>query len=316
MKLIENAHYHSVRVFSNLENRFNLKHKHKYNYDKVLYVNNNTLITITCPIHGDFEQKPSDHLQGNGCQICGELQCRKSKTIPILKVIEKANKVHNNRYTYTENINYINNNTSLEVICDTHGKFEISMTSHLKGSGCNKCAIEFRARKLSITYKEFVEKAKIKHLNFYTYPTEDSKYTSLGKSKVLITCPIHKNFTQLAKDHLDGSGCKYCAWSNKEGNGGFKFDKPGMLYYFKVSDGINIAWKIGITNLSIEKRYSSKERYKFSNIVTFKFLNGKDAYDIEQKILKENKKHLYTGVSLLESGNTELFNKDVLYGRD
>ncbi len=29
-------------------------------------------IIITCPYHGDFIQSPSDHINGNGCQTCGE----------------------------------------------------------------------------------------------------------------------------------------------------------------------------------------------------------------------------------------------------
>ena len=42
----------------------------KYNYDKFVYVNAHTKSIITCPIHGDFEQTPSNHLQGKGCKEC------------------------------------------------------------------------------------------------------------------------------------------------------------------------------------------------------------------------------------------------------
>lgn len=48
----------------------NSVHGHKYNYDKVVYVGSHTPVIITCPIHGDFKQKPYSHLQGKGCGCC------------------------------------------------------------------------------------------------------------------------------------------------------------------------------------------------------------------------------------------------------
>jgi hypothetical protein len=42
-----------------------------YNYSNTEYIDINTSLTITCPIHGDFEQRPADHLSGHGCSKCG-----------------------------------------------------------------------------------------------------------------------------------------------------------------------------------------------------------------------------------------------------
>ena len=50
----------------------NIVHSNKYNYSKVIYENCNSIICITCPIHGDFWQEASNHLYGNGCSICRE----------------------------------------------------------------------------------------------------------------------------------------------------------------------------------------------------------------------------------------------------
>ena len=41
-----------------------------YDYDKVDYITATTKVIIRCPTHGEFEQKPSNHLQGQGCPIC------------------------------------------------------------------------------------------------------------------------------------------------------------------------------------------------------------------------------------------------------
>ena len=42
-----------------------------YDYSKVVYVDNKTLVCIICPIHGEFWQRPSTHIsQKCGCPIC------------------------------------------------------------------------------------------------------------------------------------------------------------------------------------------------------------------------------------------------------
>ena len=50
--------------------RANLVHKGKYSYENVKYIASNKEVYITCPIHGDFLQKPVYHLQGHGCNEC------------------------------------------------------------------------------------------------------------------------------------------------------------------------------------------------------------------------------------------------------
>jgi len=49
----------------------NLLHNNKYKYDKSNYITDKTKIVITCPIHGDFQQTPNNHLRNkNGCYKC------------------------------------------------------------------------------------------------------------------------------------------------------------------------------------------------------------------------------------------------------
>jgi hypothetical protein len=45
-------------------------HGNKYDYSLVNYVNAHKKIVISCPDHGDFEQKPHNHLRGSGCLGC------------------------------------------------------------------------------------------------------------------------------------------------------------------------------------------------------------------------------------------------------
>lgn len=45
-------------------------HGNKYDYSKTKYVRALSQVIITCPIHGDFLQKPNGHLNGQGCPYC------------------------------------------------------------------------------------------------------------------------------------------------------------------------------------------------------------------------------------------------------
>lgn len=45
-------------------------HGNFYGYDKVSYKNNKTCVAINCPTHGEFQQRPYNHLQGEGCPAC------------------------------------------------------------------------------------------------------------------------------------------------------------------------------------------------------------------------------------------------------
>lgn len=67
------------QVLSNeqFKTRSDVTHAGTYGYSKVTYKNYYTPVIINCPKHGDFLQKPSEHLAGNGCQICGEITKRK-----------------------------------------------------------------------------------------------------------------------------------------------------------------------------------------------------------------------------------------------
>ena len=108
-------------------------HGDKYDYSKVNYKDRKSTITIICPIHGDFEQTPSKHLQGHGCPKCGG-----SLKLNTLEFIEKAIKIHGEKYDYSK-VEYINATIPVTIICPIHGEFLQSPHSHLSGSGCAKC---------------------------------------------------------------------------------------------------------------------------------------------------------------------------------
>lgn len=45
-------------------------HGEKYDYSKTFYQNQSTPVKIVCPLHGEYFQKPVEHLRGKGCPTC------------------------------------------------------------------------------------------------------------------------------------------------------------------------------------------------------------------------------------------------------
>ena len=45
-------------------------HGGKFDYSKTQFHKVRLFVTITCPVHGDFEQRAASHLNGNGCKHC------------------------------------------------------------------------------------------------------------------------------------------------------------------------------------------------------------------------------------------------------
>jgi hypothetical protein len=130
-----------MKKLSNTESiqKASLVHNNFYCYDKSIYINSRKLVTITCPIHGDFEQKANNHLNGAGCSSCKQEKIANSRRLSFDDVIIRSSKIHNNFYDYSL-VKYKNNRLPVTIICPDHGKFKQNIESHLKGSGCPKCA--------------------------------------------------------------------------------------------------------------------------------------------------------------------------------
>lgn len=133
-------------------------HGDKYDYSKVEYKDNKTKVCIICPKHGEFWQRPDNHLHGQGCKKCGDLIRFKNKKTYQEDWIKEAKKLHNNKYDYSK-VEYINATTKVCIICPIHGEFWQKPYSHMQGQGCPICNESALEREI-IT---FLENEKIKY---------------------------------------------------------------------------------------------------------------------------------------------------------
>lgn len=179
-------------------------HGDKYNYSKVKYINSATKVCIICPIHGEFWQRPNDHICGKGCAKC-VWDRQKNKTENF---IERSRKIHGEKYDYSL-VNYERVDKKIKIICPIHGVFEQTPNSHLVGQGCVKCSHDAKRR----TTKQFIEEARKVHGDKYEYSLVDYRQSF---EKIKIICPTHGVFEQAPHHHLEGRGCPLCSSSQGE----------------------------------------------------------------------------------------------------
>lgn len=183
-------------------NDFKKKHGDKYDYSKVIYVNSKTKVIIGCPKHGNFEQTPNRHKQGDGCP-----KCSGTKKITQGEIIDQFKEKHGeNTYDYSKVI-YVNSMTKVIISCPKHGDFEQTPSHHKGGQGCKKCGYKKNGDKKRNTTEKFIAESKGIHGDRYDY----SKVIYINSNKkVIIVCPEHGDFKQLPASHTQGFGCWRC----------------------------------------------------------------------------------------------------------
>ena len=77
-------------------------HPAKFNYNSTVYTKWGEKVVITCPIHGDFEQTPREHLSGRGCNACGRVTTREKQVSNTETFIKKARAIHGDKYSYSK----------------------------------------------------------------------------------------------------------------------------------------------------------------------------------------------------------------------
>lgn len=274
--------------------RFGVTHKHRYDYSKVEYVNSSTPVEIICKTHGSFFQVPYEHMKGANCPLCAFSEKSRGSHYTQDRLIDEFKAIHGDLYKYND-VNFVRIDKLVTIICRKHGEFEQLPYVHKQGSGCPVCAGQ------NLDTEKVVSQFREVHGSRYSYDLVEYKGV---EKKVKIYCPVHGEFEQLPTSHKSGNGCPSC------GEYGFDGNKPAILYYLKIDNGL--AYKIGITNSTVEERYKKYELPRISIISIWSFEIGFDARNIESDILKKHSIHKYIGEPLLSSGNTELFDRDVL----
>jgi len=134
-----------------------LKWGDKYSYTKTKYVSTAKKLIITCPIHGNFEQRADGHLK-YGCEKCHH----DGRKISFKEFLERANKLHGDKYEYNEN-DYVDASTKIPIKCKKHGIFHQRPSDQMAGYGCPVC----KGSKGEYRISEFLNSLDIKFISQY-----------------------------------------------------------------------------------------------------------------------------------------------------
>lgn len=288
----------------------NVKFDNKYSYPDVVFESLDDKINIICPVHGCFTVTARKHLNSTtGCPACGRDSITKHQIGTTEDFLTKGKIVHNKYYTY-DKVRYQGSNTKVIITCPVHGDFEQVPNAHLNGSGCKKCGIIRRTKKITSSLKELEQKLLDKYSNS-VYDYSKAVYIN-ACTPLTVTCKFCGKDITSSPSKLQERIFSCSCVSDRNYTGGFKPYLPGILYYLRVEHEGFTAYKIGITNRSVVNRYRSTDRKKITVIKEWNYANGKDARAAETKILQDFKVYQWVGVDLLRNGNTELFDRDIL----
>lgn len=132
----------------------------------------------------------------------------------IEELIEKANLIHNKKYTYDIST-YTKKTNKMRIICPIHGEFWQSLQQHInKKQGCPICGKDKPKHRTKyskrVSKEEYLELVNNKFGNKYKYNLDQYKNLS---SSISIECPEHGIFKQNAYYHLNSkSGCPKCSF--------------------------------------------------------------------------------------------------------
>ena len=146
-------------------------HGDKYDYSKVNYTGGHNKVTIICPIHGEFEQTASNHLNGQGCVKCRNEKQRFYRLLNTEKFISRAKAIHGDKYDYSKSV-YVNSQTKVCIICPIHGEFWQTANDHMYNHGCARCSDSKGEKYIT----SILDKFNIIYKREYTIPDQIYKF--------------------------------------------------------------------------------------------------------------------------------------------
>lgn len=148
-KRIVDVHKYSTKEFIQ---RAQIVHGTLYTYDNTNYVASKTKVLVTCKQHGDWSIRPKNHLQGDGCPVCG-VNTRTTKiTLSQDEAIQKVKEKSPTKWDFSA-FKYTSSHKAVTVICPIHGEHTVVVNNLFNGRGCPKCQTSgFNPEKPAILY--------------------------------------------------------------------------------------------------------------------------------------------------------------------
>lgn len=184
-------------------------HGDKYDYSKVEYVNNKTVVCIICQKHGEFWQTPNMHLIGRECPECkGGVKYTQDTFITKVQPFLKGN------LDLSEFV-YVNNQTKSKCKClDCGNEWYVKPMLLMAGHGCPVCSRKQRGYKRRKTLERFIDDYE-KKFPTSSYDFSEAEYKT-AFTPIKVKCLQHGFFYSKPNQLLNGNGCPRCVASKME----------------------------------------------------------------------------------------------------
>jgi hypothetical protein len=191
-----------------------VKHGDRYDYSRVVYVDNGTHVDIGCPdCNNFFNQTPKKHLRGASCNLC-----HTGVIIDQAKFIEKAKAIWGDANDYSL-VDYKNTKTPVTLICNAglnHGNYEKTPNNHTsqpKPQGCPDCAeiaLRLSSRRDGDEMLEKLKSNQSDNIDFSLF-----EYNGYHEKVTLICLKDgHGEFRKTYWNALQCQGCPICSKEN------------------------------------------------------------------------------------------------------
>lgn len=186
-------------------------HGDKFNYDLVVYDTCRSKVKIICPIHGMFEQTPSNHLYNKqGCEQCSRDSHKLIDISP--ERLKKFKTIHNNKYSYND---LSITNGKIKIVCPSHGEFVQTIYNHEYGHGCYNCEKESRTKvRTKICISCNIDRPKSDYYPKYRICKSCCENKIIPESKFCKKCgvltPIDEFYIQSESKDNHRNECKNC----------------------------------------------------------------------------------------------------------
>ena len=264
------------------------KFNDRFDYSRVAYQRQKSVVVIVCQKHGEFSQTPDKHLHSTyGCPKCGvDVRSDRRKKDGQQRFDESFNLKLGHRLELISS--YISVKGPIRIRCKIHNvEFDTTPDRlNILAHGCLECANESTGLAQQLSKKEIIERILAKYGN--QFDLTKAEFGGLGK-RIRIICPVHGEFGMTPREFLQSIyGCQKCGrlHSGYASNRiqrleqGLVKPKPTTLALMKIVVFGITGYKLGTTDRTLMNRYKEALR----EILFETTLDELDALKLEQHL--------------------------------
>ena len=125
-----------------------------------------------------------------------------SKRMSLEEFIDKANKVHQNKFDYSSTKQFKSQRDKVKIICPQHGEIEVNVGNHLGGSGCKYCSGNVKR-----DTKSFLQELETKGFLYEVYDYSLVDYKNTNSKVIVIDKKFNTKHSITPKELLKGKRC-------------------------------------------------------------------------------------------------------------